>query len=99
MSVLFSERAAQDADVADAWWRANRDARELFSNELVAAVLLLAEAPRAGQRLTRSTEANELRRLILRKTRYLVFYAVTPTGVDILRIWHPARRPEDVAMR
>lgn len=93
MNVTFAEEAARDVEEADAWWRANRDARELFSDELVAAVYLLGAVPGAGQQLARSSTAHEFRRLVLRKTRYLLFYELDANGVVILRVWHPARGP------
>jgi plasmid stabilization system protein ParE len=96
VEVRFSELAARDATDADVWWRANRDAPDLFGDELRAAVLLLEGAPRVGPRVSGRDPESEVRRLDLRRTRYQLFYLVAERAVIVLRVWHSNRgeRPE-----
>ncbi len=91
MEVRFTELAGRDVELADEWWRANRDARWLFTDELQGAVLLLAEAPRCGARVSGRDPSMEVRRLELRRTRSLLFYEVTAEAVTVLRVWHSRR--------
>jgi plasmid stabilization system protein ParE len=93
VEVTFSTRALDDVVRADVWWRENRDAVELFGDEVAAALLLLEQVPRSGQRVTGRQWVSEVRRLVLRKSRFLLFYEVSAERVTVLRIWHPAQRP------
>jgi plasmid stabilization system protein ParE len=54
-------------------------------------VLLLSQVPRAGALVVGRDPSMEIRRLELRRTRYLVFYEVTAEAVTILRVWHGSR--------
>ncbi|MBL8916166.1 MAG: type II toxin-antitoxin system RelE/ParE family toxin [Archangium sp.] len=47
--------------------------------------------PRIGERVNRT--GREVRRLVLRRTRYLVFYELRNDELIVLRVWHSARRP------
>jgi len=93
MQVLLSAMAEQDILEEDVWWRANRDEQDSFQDEVEAALLLLATAPRSGVRVRREG-AGEVRRLTLRKTKRLVFYLVDEAAqtVHVLRVWGAPRR-------
>lgn len=93
MLVSFSPQAFQDVVNADVWWRQNRDAKDLFSDEVSAAVMLLTSTPRVGQRVKGRSAQNETRRLVLRRSRFLLFYEIEAHRVVVLRVWHPAQRP------
>lgn len=96
MPVSFSPQAFQDVVAADIWWRGNRDAKDIFSDEVSAAVMLLETAPRVGQRVKGRPHEGETRRLVLRRSRFLLFYEVEAERVIVLRVWHPAQRPGGV---
>ena len=93
MLVTFSPQAFQDVVNADIWWRENRDAKDILSDEVRAAVMLLESAPRVGQRVVGRPRNKETRRLVLRRSRFLLFYAVEGERVEVLRVWHPSQRP------
>lgn len=64
----------------DSWWRENRQAApDLFLNELSESFELIAVAPQIG-RLYRQSPVREARRLLLRGTRYHVYYGPLPAG-------------------
>ena len=72
--VRISANAAEQAKQLDTWWTENRPAAPaLFAREFASAVALLAVAPGAGARFQRSQYAG-VRRIVLQKTRNLVFY-------------------------
>ena len=84
------EADAQIREIDD-WWRTNRSAaRDLFLNELSDAFELIAAAPQLG-RLYRRSSLRDVRRLLLRKSRYHVYYATVSAEVRILAVWHAQR--------
>ena len=91
MNVAFHPRAAEDAAAINGWWKANRRAApDLFLRELEEAVGLIANSPTLG------TAANDddlpgVRRVLMRRTRYHVYYRVTGEILEVLAIWHGAR--------
>lgn len=85
--------ADEQIDVADAWWRTHRPgAPDLFANELRAAKELLSSSPEAGQR-RQHKHIPGLRRLLLPKSRYHVYYTHNPKREDvvILAVWSAVR--------
>lgn len=92
--------ALAEADVLDGnlWWRANRDSKDVFEDEVAAALLLVSVSPNVGVRVRRR-EAGEVRRLYLKKTRRLMYYLVEEAAqvVLVLRVWHGNRgHPPDL---
>jgi plasmid stabilization system protein ParE len=70
-------RAAEDAAAIDGWWKANRRAApDLFLRELEEAVGLIANSPTLG-RAANDDDLPGVRRVLMRRTRYLVYYRVT----------------------
>ena len=93
MSLLV--RTTPEADVQirviDNWWRKNRTAsQDLFADELAAAFELLAHAPYIG-RLYRQSPVSDTRRLLLKETRYHVYYVPVGNEVRVLAVWHAQR--------
>jgi len=75
----------------DSWWRENRPAApELFLNELSEAFQIIAAAPRIG-RLYRKSPLRLTRRLLLKATRYHLYYVETGAEVWVLAVWHAVR--------
>jgi plasmid stabilization system protein ParE len=71
------------------WRRAYRlEAPDLFRGELDAVLDLLSQRPHLGT-LRESKRHDELRRILLRRTRYHVYFAVVDGGryVDVLACW------------
>jgi plasmid stabilization system protein ParE len=91
VSVRITPEAESQAREIHAWWRANRrSAPDLFLDELASAIELLAEAPLLG-RPYRLSPVSGVRRLLLRATRYHLYYLVTNNEVAILAVWHGGR--------
>ena len=72
--IRITPEAEAQAESAAAWWRGNRPgAPALFGDELAGALTLLSAAPEAGPRYRRRGVPG-LRRLLLPRTRYHVYY-------------------------
>lgn len=93
MSLPVTTTPEADAQIRtiDDWWRKNRHASpNLFFDELSSAFDLLAHAPNIG-RLYRRSPVPGVRRLLLRATRYHVYYVPSVLEVRVLAIWHGER--------
>lgn len=87
--VRITDEAAAQASALDEWWTANRlAAPALFAREFVNAVTLLGAAPGVGAPFRRSSIPG-VRRLVLPRTRNLVFYVFDRSRdiVFILAVW------------
>jgi plasmid stabilization system protein ParE len=83
--VEFADEAREHAGNIDAWWRANRRAApDLFTNELDKASLTLAENPALGRRYE---PRPGVRRLLLPRTRYHVYFVEESERVLVVAIW------------
>lgn len=75
----------------DAWWRENRAAAtDLFLDELSEAFELIANMPQLGH-LYRASPIAHVRRLLLPRSRYHVYYVVRSNEVLVLAVWHARR--------
>ena len=89
--IVFQLRAEEDAARIDRWWRAHRqDARDLFVTELEQAVEGVALAPTLGTPAA-SRRFLDVRRVLMRKTGYHVYYRVHEDALEVLAVWHAAR--------
>jgi plasmid stabilization system protein ParE len=76
---------------ADSWWRTNRAASpNLFADELAASFDIIANTPNIG-RLYRPSPVPGTRRVLLKGTRYHVYYAPHVNDVRVLAVWHAQR--------
>lgn len=78
-AVSLSVQTTPEADAQireiDEWWRTNRPAApDLFLHELNASFDIIGQAPHIG-RLYRGSPVPRARRLLLKGTRYHVYYA------------------------
>jgi len=70
----------------DDWWRENRRASpNLFLDELSDAFEIIARVPHIG-RLYRRSPVPGIRRILLRETRYHVYYVPRERDVTILAV-------------
>ena len=84
------EADAQIREIED-WWRRNRPAaRDLFVDELAASFDIIGQAPHIG-RLYRQSPVFGARRVLLKRTRYHVYYVVRADEVRVLAVWHAQR--------
>jgi plasmid stabilization system protein ParE len=93
--VKLSLRTTPEADSQirqiDDWWRQNRPAApDLFFQELTQGFDLIAAAPQIG-RSYRRWSVKETRRLLLKRTRYHVYYVPLAPEVIVLAVWHAQR--------
>jgi plasmid stabilization system protein ParE len=86
-----SRRAARQVRDASAWWTANRDkAPAAFADDLAEAFELVASHPHAGE-VVEHVRIPAARRLLLRRTRYQLYYVVEEDVVIVLALWHSSR--------
>ena len=93
MSLPVKTTPQADAQILaiDDWWRENRPTSpDLFLDELINAFDIVARAPQIG-RLYRPSPVPGTRRLLLRATRYHVYYVPGEEEVRIIAVWHGAR--------
>jgi plasmid stabilization system protein ParE len=93
MTVGIFTTPESDAQILtiDRWWRRERPAApNLFAEELAAAFELLASVPKAGRRY-RHPRIPGIRRILLRSTRYHVYYKHHEDTVIVLVVWSGVR--------
>ena len=89
--VVTSPEADEDIRRIDAWWRDQRPAAPgLFAEELTEAIALVATTPEMGRRYAPAGVPG-LRRVLLRATRYHVYYVTDGDLVTVLAIWSAVR--------
>ena len=93
MSLPVRTTPEADAQIRaiDDWWRRNRSAApNLFLDELEASIDMIGSGPHIG-RLYRRSPVSGVRRLLLKGTRYHVYYVLRPDHVRVLAVWHAQR--------
>jgi hypothetical protein len=87
VKVVMTEAAQQQARAERKWWRAHRDAKQLFSEELRAARVTLSRAPK--HEIYGHFDGQPVRRLLLEKTRCHLYYVVVEREdlVRIVAVW------------
>jgi plasmid stabilization system protein ParE len=89
--LVVPNRVEDEIRRIDAWWRRHRlAAPDLFVEELAAALELLASAPHAGRKYDHPS-VSDVRRVILRATRYHVYYKIHSREVFVLALWSALR--------
>jgi toxin ParE1/3/4 len=91
LAVALQRRAIREIEEIDAWWRHNRPASpNLFLSELESMLGAAALMPTLGAAV-RGDRAPGLRRVLLRRTKYHVYYRVRGEVLEVLAVWHAAR--------
>jgi len=89
-SLIVSKRAQRDIKRIDATWIQNRPlATDLFYLELRDMFDLLARQPHIGHRYP--ARAPGVRRVLLRGSRYHVYYKTTPKQIHVVAVWGAVR--------
>ena len=92
--IRISARAAVEIRRAADWWVVNRPAAPTaVGTDLAEALSLLAEQPGIGAKYE-GTRALDVRRLLLGRVGYLVYYAADEESVDVLAFWHSVREDQ-----
>ena len=91
MKVELSNEAKRQAREENAWWRKNRDAKGLFTEELREVRKVLRDAPK--HQVYAYIDGVAVRRLLLEKTRCHVYYIVLDREdlVRVVAIWGARR--------
>ena len=91
LQVLTTPEADAQIREIENWWRRNRAASpNLFADELAATIHVLGHAPHIG-RLYRQSPVPDTRRVLLKGTRYHVYYVPRSDQVIVLSVWHAQR--------
>ncbi|MBW1905997.1 MAG: type II toxin-antitoxin system RelE/ParE family toxin [Deltaproteobacteria bacterium] len=89
--VVLAARAKRHVGAIDHWWREHRPAAPgLFRQELAAAFELVVIAPQSGRRY-RASPVLHVRRVLLRSTRYHVYYVGRDNDIEVLAVWSAVR--------
>lgn len=87
----ISRDAFRQIDAADSWWHENRPANPtLFERELKSALLAIQEAPTIF-RVLDEPRFPGLRRLLLSRSRYHVYWTTTDDAIEVIAVWHTSR--------
>jgi plasmid stabilization system protein ParE len=91
--IAFHPRAVEDVTTIDGWWKVNRPAApDLFRRELEDLVMLVATSPTLGTPAdTGDHDFFGVRRALMRRTRYHLYYRVTGDTLEVLAVWHAVR--------
>jgi plasmid stabilization system protein ParE len=97
-TVVVVETAEQQLREIVAWWKENRlAAPDLVLREFVRCIRLLETAPDVGPRFRR-TEVVGVRRLIMKRTRHLLYYLHDETHeiVYVIAVWGAPKEGDPV---
>jgi plasmid stabilization system protein ParE len=88
--VEFVPEAAQQAAEAQDWWRAHRDkAPDAFEDDLEELLTVLEQVPLGVGGAVPGRPG--VRRAVLRRVRYNVYFTVDHSMVTIIAVWHASR--------
>jgi plasmid stabilization system protein ParE len=91
LPVVTTPAADDDIRRAHEWWSGNRAmAPDLFVEEIAAAFALLAASPMIGRRY-RNRAVRGVRRILMRATRYHVYYVPEASRIVVLAVWGAVR--------
>jgi plasmid stabilization system protein ParE len=89
--VKVSARAASQIRKAAEWWAENRPAAPgAVRTDLGEALALLAQQPGIGTAYE-GARTKGVRRLLVGRIRYFIYYRVTPDTLEVLAVWHVSR--------
>jgi plasmid stabilization system protein ParE len=88
MNLRVTPRALAEAKRLRKWWRRHRPlSPELFDQELDAAIELILSKPDIGAEYKAEHFDVTVRRVLLRKTKNHIYYAVEASDLVILSVW------------
>jgi len=93
LAIKVTPRAATEIRRASSWWQANRPAAPAaLAEDLERAFEILSMQPGVGARAV-NTGKESLRRLLLSRTSYHLYYQVNPAErrIELLALWHSRR--------
>ena len=91
LRVKVSARAASQIHKAAEWWAENRPAAPgAIRTDIGEALALLAQQPGIGN-IYNGARTKGVRRLLVGRIRYFIYYRVTPETLEVLTVWHMSR--------
>jgi len=91
MRVRVTKRADAEIDQAASWWEQNRPyARGAVDEELTEAFALLAAQPGIGAPAL-NARTRGVKRILLARIHYWLYYRVRGDEVAVLALWHTSR--------
>jgi len=91
--IIIAPLANRQIRAARTWWLANSEkAPAAFDESLEETFALLARYADTGI-LVHSRRRGPIRRLLIERIRYFLFYRVTDRVIEIISFWHTSRRP------
>ena len=91
MKVRVSARARREFERCDTWWRANRDAADLLTREMLEVLERLPDNPDLGVVYDAILFATPVRRVLLPRSEHHVYHARVGDDVVILAVWGARR--------
>lgn len=92
MRIVLLAEAQRRFEAEDDWWRANRDAKDLFVDEFAQTLERLRTDPDLGQTY-RVTRGKRIQRVLMKKTRCHVYYVCDGDRavIEIHTVWGARR--------
>jgi plasmid stabilization system protein ParE len=91
LRVKISARAAAQILEAAQWWAENRPAAPgAVRKDIGEALALLALQPGIGAAY-QGSRAKDVRRLLVGRIRYFIYYRATADALEVLAVWHVSR--------
>lgn len=87
MRIEISEPAALDIERIDTWWRGNRERKDLFREELFAALDHIEATPELATLYETAVIDGPVRYLQLKVTKHQLYYTIEGETVLVLAIW------------
>jgi plasmid stabilization system protein ParE len=92
-SIELTHLAERQLLAARTWWRRNRDkAPGAFDEEMQSALLYLSENL-SSSTTYQPARRSGVRRYLIERIRYYIYFRVVEDKIQVLRIWHASRRP------
>lgn len=91
LRVIISARAAAEIRRADVWWAENRPAAPgAIAIDFAAGMALLVQQPGLGAKCE-GTRIAGVRRLLLNRVGYFIYYKAEADVLMVLAFWHASR--------
>ena len=91
LRVKVSARAASHIRKAAEWWAENRPAAPgAVRADIGEALALLVQQPGLGAKYA-GARAKNVRRLLVGRIRYFIYYRATSDALEVLAVWHVSR--------
>jgi plasmid stabilization system protein ParE len=92
--IRFTKTAGRQIEEALDWWARNRElAPALLASEIDHAISVIARYPESGIP-ARSPRLAGVRRVLLPRSHYSVYYRLQGGAVEVIAFWHQQRRGE-----